>query len=373
MNEKKKVLIVNEPLEYGGSDLVAVRLQENLDKEKFECAYCVRHSYKGPLEPYIEQQGIRVIHQPDDSLGYFASYKYYLELFEKEHFDIVHSHLPFYSGFVMLAAKKCRVKKRITHSHFSQPLILDPSKIKQLIARVYRSIMRIILKKCTTDMIACSKESGEFLFGRRTFNKSGIVLNNGIDYNRYKYDEKIRQAVRQELNIPQNAVVLGHIGRMYYIKNQKFLLDVFNEFHKKHSNSYLLLVGEGEEYEDTKEKAHSLDLDDCVIFTGIRKDADRLLNAMDCFVFPSVHEGFPLTLIEAQANCLSCLVSDTVNKKTALNKNVEFASLKESPYVWAEKAEKMLEYDRKNVNNSRIVNEYAISNISKQLEKIYLD
>ena len=93
MNEKKKVLIVNNPMKYGGLDLAAVRLQQNLDKEKYECSYCLRYSSEiGPMESKVADTGVRIIHQPDNRCSRKESYKFYCELFEKEHFDIVHCH-----------------------------------------------------------------------------------------------------------------------------------------------------------------------------------------------------------------------------------------------------------------------------------------
>ena len=111
MSRKKKVLIVTQRFEYGGLDFVAIRLQQALDKEKFECTYCVRNEKQdNRIEESLTSAGIKVIHQPKNESGYIKSYFYYRKLFKKEHFDIVHCHLPFYSGIVMAAAKKSGIK-----------------------------------------------------------------------------------------------------------------------------------------------------------------------------------------------------------------------------------------------------------------------
>lgn len=371
MNRKLKVLIVNDQLQYGGSDLVAARLEEHLNKEKFECVYCVRHTEPGPLEATLVERGARIIHIPDEELGYIKSYFYFKRLFKNEHFDIVHSHLMFYSAIVLRAAKKSHIKKRVAHSHFSKPLFPE-SGLKKLALNSYRYIMRIWLKKYCTDMISCSRQAGEYLFGKEQFTKNGIILNNGIDCSEYEYDKRTRDIVRNEFGINSQTVVLGHIGQMWYAKNHSYLIDIFNEFHKLNENSVLMLVSDGPLRSEIEEKVNSLGLKDFVIFTGFRNDCNRIMMAMDCFVFPSFHEGFPLTLIEAQAAKLPCVVSANVTKETKYNGNVEFLPIDITPKVWADKINELIKQKREEQDNSDIFKNFDISQISKELERIYL-
>lgn len=373
MSEKKKVLIVNNPLQFGGADLVAVRLQQNLDKEKFECIYCLHHGEEiGPYEPYVASTGVRIIHQPEITSGYKASYKYFLDLFSKEHFDIVHCHLPFFGAVVMAAAKKRGVKKRICHSHFSQPLIFEKSKIKAFASDVYRTFMRKAVTYYSTDIIGCSKEAGEYLAGKSGFSKKGIVLNNGIDAKTYEFTAEKRDSIRQQLGI-NNKTVIGHIGQMYYVKNHTFLIDIFNAFQKKNENSVLLLISDGPDREKIQNKVDSLGLTDKVKFLGFRNDIPDLMSAMDCFVFPSIHEGFPLTLVEAQASKLPCVVSDTVTKNVELSNALSFVSLDDGTDKWCAEIEKMASLKRNDVDNSAVIENFDIKNIAKKLEKIYLN
>lgn len=372
MNEKKKVLIVNASLQYGGSDLVAFRLQQNLDKDKFECVYCVRGSKKGPMEPVIEKTGVRIIHQPDDKTSYVKSYKFYLDLFKSEHFDIVHCHLPFYSGIVMLAAYKAKIKKRISHSHFSQPLILSNSKLKLLLENVSRAVVRKAIALFSTDIIGCSKEAGIYLAGKKAFNKKGIVLNNGIDTSLYTYDINVRNKKRKELGV-EDKTVIGHIGQMYYVKNHDFLIDIFYEFQKNNPNSILLLVSDGPDRSKIELKVKNLGIENKVKFLGFRDDVPELMLAMDCFVFPSIHEGFPLTLIEAQSAKLPCIVSDTVTDAVKLSNSLSFLSIKEKPFVWCDEINKILSIDREKIDNSKVFEEFSIKSICKKLEHIYLN
>ncbi len=372
MSEKKKVLIVNNPLQYGGADFVAVRLQQALDKDKFECTYCLHHGGEiGPYEKQVAETGVRIIHQPENTSGYIASYKYFCELFSREHFDIVHCHLPFFGGIVLAAAAKYGVKKRVAHSHFSQPLVFDNNVVKRFISNAYRTVMRKIVVGYSTDIIGCTKEAGEYLAGKNGFKKKGIVLNNGIDTEVYRYNEEKRTAVRKQLQI-DNKIVLGHIGQMYYVKNQSFLLDIFNEFQKKHTDSVLLLLGDGADRHMLEDKALSLGIAEKTKFLGLRNDIPELLSAMDCLVFPSVHEGFPLTLVEAQAAKLPCVVSDSINDSVKLSNALSFVSIEDDTEKWCEEIERLTSICREDIDNSAVISEFGIKNIAKVLEKIYL-
>lgn len=373
MGEKKKVLIVNNPLQYGGADFVAVRLQQTLDKNKFECIYCLHHGGEiGPYEKQVAQTGVRIIHQPENTSGYIASYKYFCELLSREHFDVIHCHLPFFSGIVLAAAAKCGVKKRVSHSHFSQPLVFENNTAKSFLSRIYRNVMRKIVTKYSTDIIGCTKEAGEYLAGKNGFRKKGVVLNNGIDTDTYKYNEEKRMVVRKQLNI-DDKIVIGHIGQMYYVKNQSFLLDVFNDFQKKHTDSVLLLLGDGPDRKMLEDKAATLGIAEKTKFLGFRDDIPELLSAMDCFVFPSVHEGFPLTLAEAQSAKLPCVVSASINESVKLSNALSFISIEDSTEKWCEEIERLTFFCRADIDNSAVISEFKIENIVKKLEKIYLD
>lgn len=372
MSEKKKVLIVNNPLQYGGSDLVAVRLQQNLDKEKFECVYCLLHGDEiGPFEPQVAATGVRIIHVPEKYSGYREGGKFFTELFTKEHFDIVHCHLPFYSGIVMKVAYKSGIKKRISHSHFSQPLILEHSRIKLAASELYRKYMRKIISRYSTEIIGCSRQAGEYLCGKKAFAEKGIVLNNGIDTEKYILNKETRNSARKKLGV-ENQIVLGHIGQMYYVKNHSFLIDIFFEFQKEHCESVLLLIGDGENRKSLEKKVSDLGISEKVRFLGFVNDVPDMLMAMDCFVFPSIHEGFPLTLIEAQMTKLPCVVSDSVTETAKLNDNVSFVSLNSDTGVWCNEIITLIKKDRALTDNSKVIDDFDIKNTAKKLEQIYL-
>lgn len=372
--KKKKVLIVTNPLNVGGFDVVATNLQFNMDSTKFDFVYCLRGSKVGILEPEVIKSGAKVIHQPENTLNYFKSFFYLLKLMKKEHIDIVHSHLMFYSGIVVTAGFFAGVKKRVAHSHMTDPCIENRSRVKRIVAGIYSFFMKILLNVFATDKIACSPQAGEYLFGRKSFGKNGTILNNATYLDRFYYDERIRNKIREDMNL-KNKFVVGHIGRLNYVKNHKFLVNVFSEIAKIKPNSVLLIVGDGEERENIENLCRKLGVFENVIFTGIRKDVENLLNAMDIFVFPSLHEGLPMTLVEAQATKLPCLVADTVSDYAKMNSNFEFFSLEKSAKEWAEKAVELYDENKNRIeiSNEKVIENYDIKNIAKQLEKIYLN
>lgn len=373
--QKKRVLIVTESIGYGGLNLASVRFEQHLDKDQFKTAYCVRRSHLGSLEQEILDQDIPVYHVPDSELNYLKSYRYYKKLFRDEQFDIVHCHLPFFSGIVLFAAWQCGVAKRVAHAHFSQPYTDTAiySKKKQAVAVVYRKVMRVFLKLFCNAKIACGQEAGEFLYGKKEFQKHGIILNNGINTDDFAFNEQSRNEIREELGIEKDAVVLGHIGQLYSVKNQSFIIDIFNAFYEKNKNAYLLLIGDGDDREMLEQKIASLGMNDRIKMLGLRRDADKLYSAMDCFVFPSLHEGFPLTLVEAQASQLPCVVSDAVTKKTKLNDNIAFCSVSDPAQIWCKAITDLLAIDRQTVDITNLKELFDIDEVTKQLEKIYLD
>ena len=230
--------------------------------------------------------------------------------------------------------------------------------------------MRKVIAHYATDIIGCSQEAGEYLAGKKGFSKKGIVLNNGIDAYKYEFNVAARNEARKNLGI-ENKTVIGHIGQMYYVKNHEFLIDVFYEYQKTHKDSVLLLVSDGPDRNKLEEKVKGLNIEEKVLFLGFRDDIPNLLFAMDCFVFPSIHEGFPLTLVEAQAAKLPCLVSESITKKVKYNDNFEFLSINQSTKLWCNKIDELLKYDRSSVDNSLIIEQFDIKNIAKKLEQIY--
>lgn len=168
--------------------------------------------------------------------------------------------------------------------------------------------------KLCTVRLACGEDAGKWLYREQKF----TVLNNGIETNKYLFSDSVRSITRKELGVKENEILLGHIGNFIEQKNHTFLIDIFSEVHRTNPEFKLLLISDGMLMPTIKDKVHSLELDDAVVFLGKTMNVQNYLSAMDLFLLPSLHEGLPLVLVEAQASGLTCVVSDTVAREADL-------------------------------------------------------
>ena len=222
------------------------------------------------------------------------------------------------------------------------------------------------ISKYATHLFACGKEAGEWMFCGANFE----ILNNAIDASRYIYNEETRALMHSQLGIEKDELVIGHVGRFCYPKNHSFLVDIFDEVSKK-IPCKLLLVGDGELRHEIEEKVKEKKLDDSVIFSGIRSDVADLMQAMDVFVFPSNYEGLPVTMVEAQAAGLPCLISDKVPiecKKTDLVQQMPLACSSE---VWAKKVLELSSILRRNTYEEIKKVDFDIQENAAKLQEFY--
>jgi glycosyltransferase involved in cell wall biosynthesis len=190
----------------------------------------------------------------------------------------------------------------------------------------------MFIPKFGTCNLACSSLAAKYFFGT----KDCTIIKNGVDTNGYKFNPEPRSSLRKKYNISPSTHVLGHIGRFDEVKNHKFLLDIFDEYYKRNRDSKLMLVGEGHLEEQVREKVKTLGLEDNVIFLGVRNDIPDILCAMDCFVMPSLYEGLPFVLVEAQASGLPCVISDTINQDSRLAPYLKFRGLNDDLSLWVD-------------------------------------
>lgn len=203
-----------------------------------------------------------------------------------------------------------------------------------------RSVMKTILRPFAplfaNRYAACSRLAGDWMYGKKMMASGRVtIINNAIDLDDYAFSPEIRQQYRKELNIPESAFVIGHVGRFMYQKNHAFLIEVFKEVVKRKHNAILLLIGDGELRLAIEEKVQKYHLSDKVRFLGLRKDVKDIYNCMDVFVLPSWYEGLPVVSIEAEANGVYCLFSDHVTAECKLTNYVRFLRLTDSSAVWA--------------------------------------
>lgn len=280
-----------------------------------------------------------------------------------KNYDIIHVHGNSSTSVLELqAAKLAGVKKRIVHNHNS---VTEHGIINKLLHPFF--------VKSYTTAVACSKIAGDWLFGENQF----LVLRNAIDIDKYIPKLEYRTLYRSQLGITEDEIVIGHVGKMVVQKNHKFILSVFSEYHKKNRNSKLLLVGGGIEEEKIKKSVKLLNLQDCVVFAGLRTDIPELLSTMDIFLFPSLWEGLPLAAIEAQSSGLPVLLSDVISKEVLISENCFSLSLSKDAANWAKfiyecvditQRDKFVNFNKHSLTEAG----YNIKVASKSLLKLYM-
>ena len=371
MNGRKKVLIVLDTLRRGGIEIAALRFCRLLNSDGYECSFLVRRGENTDetMVGEIADIGAEIIIKPPAADNYIKDYFFLLKTMKDGKYDIVHSHLLFYNGIVMRAAYRAGVKKRIAQSHATQEN-RSASRIRGLISEIYKHTMRHWLKKYATDLVGCSKKAGIYMCSEKLFEKRGCVLPNYVDAAKYEFSPQRRAAVREKLGL-SDELIIGHVGSIYWIKNQTFLVSLLAELLKAEPDSLLMLVGDERDGGETRALAESLGVSDKVMLTGSRDDVPDLLNAMDVFVFPSRFEALPLAPIEAQAASLPCVTSLGVPEEIKVNDAFERISLDEPVSLWIEKIREFSRLDRTAADLSNLLVRYSAESVRDALLNLY--
>lgn len=325
MRKPIRVLHVVTHMNRGGLETMLMNYYRNIDRNQIQFDFLVHRLNRADYDDEIEALGGKIYRLPP--LNPFSlSYRKKLNGFFARHpeYKIVHSHIDCMSAIPLKAAKRAGVPVRIAHSHNSN----QDKNVKYLLKLLYKRE----IPRYATKLLACSQAAGIWMFGDCSFE----VLNNAIDAEVYHFSQEVRDAQRNAMGIGPDCLIVGHVGRFSPQKNHEFLIDIFNQLHRRRK-SVLLLVGDGELRGAVQDKARKLDIDKCTIFTGICKDVSRMMQAMDVFVFPSHNEGLPLTIVEAQAAGLPCLISDAVPIECKLTDLVEQIPLANNAEEWAQK------------------------------------
>lgn len=349
----------------GGVESVVMNYYRNIDRNKVQFDFICDEDSKYIPKDEIEGLGGKVILIPP----YQKPFKYHKELkrvLKEGKYKIAHSHISTMSFFSLWAAKSAKVPIRIAHAHSTTN---KKEKKKNLMKQVLRPFSKVF----ATDYFCCSEKAGRWQFGNRAYNQGKVyLLNNAIDVDKFKYDEKLRKEKRKELNISDDEIVIGHIGRFVTVKNHMFLIDIFKEVYKRNKNSVLLLAGDGPLKEKIKRKVEKLGLENKVYFLGQRSDANELYQAMDAFVLPSLYEGLPVVGVEAQAAGLPCFFSSDMTKETKILDTTNFIGLTQKPEEWSDIILKELKrFKRKDTMQEITNNDFNINVESKKLINQY--
>lgn len=360
-NQPFRVLQVVTIMNRGGIETMIMNHYRTIDKSKFQFDFLVHRQEKGDYDDEIEQLGGKIYRAfPIRPWKYFQYFKWLNHFFHNNnHFIAIHSHIQENSGLVFKIAKKHNLNNLISHSHIAT-LGID---YKYL----FRSYGRILTKKYATKRLACGVKAGEFLYGK---NSKFTIFHNAINSNEFSFKPLSREQIRKELGL-SNYFVIGNISRFCAQKNHTYIIDIFEQIYNKNNSVKLLLIGDGPLRSEITQKVRDKRLTDNVMFLGIRTDIHRLLQAIDVILFPSLFEGLPVSIIEAQASGLPCILSDTVDKDVKITPNVNFISLNAPISEWIYAIMSKQHFHRKNISNEIINAGYDIIHNTNLLLKIY--
>lgn len=365
-----RILHVFHRMNMGGAESLILNIFRNIDRTEFQFDFMVHSNEKGLFDEEIIKLGGNICYMTNFSPLNIKKYKKaWNDFLNKNEYDFIHIHIS-YSAMIIAKLAKRRGLRTIVHSHcISAQGDLKSLKVK--LKNVIVKMQQYNLKKFADFKLSCSIDAGKWLFGNSGVNDSNfMVISNGIVLDDYLFNEENKIEYRKLFEISNNAFVIGNVGRFSEQKNQLFLLDIFYEIKKTKNDSILMLVGGGEFEEKIKIKAKELKIENDVIFCGIRKDVPKILSAFDTFVFPSLREGFGISILEAQANGLSCFVSDVIPKAVDVTGNVMFIKANESAVFWSEQ---ILKNNQRNGNSIEEIKSqgYDIIDVTNKLALIY--
>ena len=332
--EKIKVLTVTTTgfLRKEGISTVIYDYYKRLDSLKFELHVVVSGEYSSELIQQFVNIGVKIRCLPSRKKSALKYYEKFAKLCKKERYDVIYIHGSSSLMFLELwIAKHYDCKKRISHSH-------NTTCNHKLLDKIFRPAFY----RGITQAVACGNDAGVWLYGNRNF----IILNNGRDPEKYKFNSTIRNRIRKELGIDKDCLALGHVGSFNEQKNHEFLIKIFKELISIKQNSKLFLIGDGKGKNEIIQYVNSLGLQKNVVFTGNINNVEDYLQAMDVMALPSLYEGLPLVVIEWQMSGLPCILSDKITKECVFTDNVYYMSLTNSAHQWAKKIAMIQNNDR---------------------------
>lgn len=350
----------------GGVEAVVMNYYRHIDKTKYQFDFIVDSDSTLVPEKEITRLGGKIYRiSPYQKVKQYGKDLEYL--FKKNNYQIVHSHINTLSVFPLRIAKKCQIPVRIAHSHSTSA----KAEYKKNLVKYF---LRNFSKVYATDYMAPTNHAGEWLFGKYVFQNKGYILKNAIDINGFKFEKITREIKRKELQLADDAIVIGNIGRMVWQKNQLFLVDIFQKLAIQDKRYHLVLIGTGELKEKLKEKIQAYSLEKRVTLIDHSCQISDYYHAMDLFLFPSNYEGLGMVAIEAQISGLPTVMSNQVPYDTAISQDSYYLELKNDSNYWADFINKITLHsvsERESYRTQAIVRGYDITQEVKKLEMKY--
>lgn len=364
----KKILQVMSSLHRNGTETAIMNIYRNIDRTLYQFDFLIFDDQKMDFYDEIIALGGKVFVIPSRKKNIFGYIKRCWLFFKKYHkkYDIIHFNFCYLSLLLpFILARVYRIPKRIIHSHSSNYV---GGKYNLILHKLFR---RIDIKMCNT-YIACSKEAQKWFFNNTSANAKCEIILNGIDLQKFSYKPLIRKEYRKSLSIPDDTVAIGQVGYFDPVKNHMFTLKLIQYFKKKNRNIKVFFIGEGGSLEkEIKEKIYEFGLSDTIELLGRRNDISNIFQAIDILIHPSLFEGLPLTLVEAQTSGLRVLTSETVSKDSKCTDNISFLPINKNLSVWEKEITKYLMYNRQDQYSTLTNSNFNIKNTVKRFASYY--
>jgi glycosyltransferase EpsF len=374
MNQTVRVLHIFGRMNRGGAETFIMNVYRHIDRTKIQFDFAVHSDQPGHYDEEIRSLGGRIFILPRPRLTTLPVYKRALTqvLREEGPFATVHSHVHFYSGVPLAVAASAGIPVRIAHSHNT-----SDGKRSTLSRRLYRWYMRSQIWRYATHMLGCSRPACEALYGPRCWQDSRVrVVHNGIDPTPFELLPKDRNLLRDRIGLPRDFLLIGHVGRFEVQKNHRFLVEIFGSLAARLPTARLVLVGDGPLRPQIEQLVKAKGLENHVFFLGVRADVPEIMGCLDVFLFPSLWEGIPLTLLEAQAAGVPCVVSNVISDEADLGIGLLHpVSLEAGSEVWVDHVMRALQNNRPDWilrKEALKRNRYDVQQVAELLARIYV-
>ena len=362
MNDPIRVLCVFGKLNRGGAETMCMNLYRHIDRTKVQFDF-VKHTHEAcAYDKEILSLGGKIYEAPRYRLYNSFIYKRWWCKHFKEHPEhkIIHGHMFTIASVYLQVAKQCG-RKTICHSHIANPY-----------SNSFEEYLKVFMvqnvNKVSDYKFACSKLAGDYLYKGEKY----IVLNNAIDTQSFIYDRNTALKTREAIGFKEDDFVIGTVGRLTQQKNPDKIISILSNLMKKDEEFKFIWIGVGELEQHIKEMIKAYNLEDSIHMLGSRGDVNALLMAMDIFLLPSLYEGLPVSVIEAQAAGVPCVISDTITKEVCITQLVKRVGLNDTDEDWCNAINASIVSGRQ--NNAHIIMEagYDIRESSEWLCNFYI-
>lgn len=360
----KKILVNTGRLSTGGLENMVVSFAENTAGD-YEYYFIVHNDSNVDYKERLRKINGKVIRVNSKNIySYIGDIKKIIKQYGP--FDVVHSHTLFFSGIILSVARFYKIPIRIAHSHNTCASTKESIKDK-----IVHMLLGRLIKLNGNVFCACGEKAGEYLYGKKFWENRGILIENGIDTKQFVFSIEKRRIIRKKLGVDEKEIIIGQVGRIAPVKNLNFTIKVFQTLLKNNKNIKLLVIGDGPLRITMEEKVDKMGLRSQILFLGNVDNMNEIYSAIDILMLPSLYEGFPVVLVEAQTNGLRCLISDKISREVILTDLIKMEKLIEE--LWVKDINKIImqlniEQRSKYI---KLLQNYDIKNVAKKIEEIY--